>query len=242
MRLWLAAPDWLFQFAGAGFFFTYVALRAQDYFDPNFLNKVPHYVWADGRAIRMVWIPMLIDITYLLIGLGYCLRFPARNRADNGWVVGYTMLTAYGPLIPIWLSPFLGLIGEEWQLAYNQFLWRNPVTLTDILAGGGLLTVGLAIEVWGYIVLTRSISIVPEPRQLKTTGPYRFVRHPIYFGQFIAQAGMWLFFARWHVMWLSLFALFIAMQLYRSKLEDRVLAEAFGEECREWQRRTFWFV
>ncbi len=104
------------------------------------------------------------------------------------------------------------------------------------------MTIGLSIEVWGYAILARSLSIVPEARDLKVTGPYRFVRHPVYFGQFIAQGGFLLLAANTHWVWISLYALFVAMQLYRSKLEDHVLEKAFGEPYREWKEKTFWFV
>ena len=104
------------------------------------------------------------------------------------------------------------------------------------------MTIGFGIEVWGYAWLRRSLSIVPEPRVLYVTGPYRFIRHPIYFGQFIAQIGVWLIAARLHFVSVGILVLFIAMQLYRSKLEDGVLEEAFGEPYRAWKEKTFWFV
>jgi protein-S-isoprenylcysteine O-methyltransferase Ste14 len=111
-----------------------------------------------------------------------------------------------------------------------------------VIVGTTLITAGNLIDLWGYTVLTRSFGIVPEARELKTSGPYRFVRHPVYLGQFISQGGVWFCFARLHWVWIGMYVVFVAMQLYRSKLEDRVLAEAFGDPCREWQQRTFWFV
>ena len=135
-----------------------------------------------------------------------------------------------------------GYWNPEWEQTYYDFLWRTAYTWQLALVYGIVMTIGFSLEVWGYAVLFRSLSIVPEARDLKVTGPYRFVRHPIYLGQFIAQGGFLLIAARSHWLWISLYVVFVAMQLYRSKLEDRVLATAFGEPYREWQRRTFWFV
>ena len=242
MRLWLALPDWFFRLAGATFFFSYVALSAEKYRLNDFWKLGPFYRYADGTSIHMPWVPLLIDLTFVLIAMGFCFRIPPRRRADNGWIVAFTLLTAYGPLLPLWLSPILGLIDVEMQAKYNYFLYRNPLTWFEVMAGASLLTVGNLIVLWGYLALNRSFGITPEPRALKTNGPYRWVRHPVYLGQFISLAGFWLFGARLHLVWVGFYIVIVAMQLVRSRMEDRVLAAAFGEECREWQQRTFWFV
>lgn len=242
MRLWLGAPDWVFRVAGAGFFFFYLISQSQKYWNIPFSQLGPYCILPSGQRIQMQWVPILIDITFLQIAVAFCFRIQARMRASNFFTIAYTLLTAFAPLLPIWLGPLLGLWNAEWQQAYNAFLFREDFTWQLALLFGVIMTLGLVIEVWGYAVLFRSLSIVPEARELKVTGPYRLVRHPIYFGQFIAQAGFLLIAAKTHWVWIGLYVLFVAMQLYRSKLEDRVLVEAFGEPCREWQSRTFWFV
>ena len=105
-----------------------------------------------------------------------------------------------------------------------------------------LLTLGNALDVWGYATLCRSLSIVAEARILKTHGPYRFIRHPIYLGQFISQGAIWLVLVRLQPIWALFYVAFIAMQLYRSRVEDRVLERAFGDRYRAWKKKTFWFV
>jgi protein-S-isoprenylcysteine O-methyltransferase Ste14 len=242
MRLWLATPDWAFRVLGLGFFLSYLAYRTQKYWRYDFWNFVPYYQFADGETLVMPWVPVLVDLTFVLIALGFCLRLRPNRRADNGWIVGFTLLTAFAPLIPVELPVVLGLINQSWQAAYKSLMLPESISLTRVMLGTALITVGNLIDLWGYTVLTRSFGIVPEARELKTSGPYRFVRHPVYLGQFLSQGGFWFCFARLHWVWIGMYVVFVAMQLYRSKLEDRVLAEAFGDPCREWQRRTFWFV
>jgi protein-S-isoprenylcysteine O-methyltransferase Ste14 len=243
MRLWLAAPDWLFRFLGLAFFVIFIAVSAQKYWDGRFWQIVPWFDLPGYGIRRMPWVPVLVDLTYLLIAASFILRVNPKQRAADGRVILVSLFTAFAPFIFVmWLPWGLGLFNREWQSAYYQFLWRDSMPWYMALMGGALITLGNLIDVWGYLVLCRSFGIVPEARELKTTGPYRLVRHPVYLGQFLAQAGVWLFFARPHVAWIGLYVTFVMLQLYRSKLEDRALAAAFGKEFEAYRRRTFWFV
>jgi protein-S-isoprenylcysteine O-methyltransferase Ste14 len=249
MRLWLAAPDWVFRVAGFMFFALFTLSSAQKYvptelsFWEHFKTLGPWCQFADGTMIRMPWVPVLVDLTYLLITISFIVRMNPKQRASDGRGIAIALLTGFAPLIVVvWLGPLLGWFNPQWELEYLAFLWRNPVSPMSVLIGGALISIGNILDVWGYMVLCRSFAIVPEARELKTAGPYRFVRHPVYLGQFLAQGGVWLFFARLHVVWIALYVAFVALQLYRSKLEERVLAEAFGESYEAYRRRTFWFV
>ncbi len=243
MRIWLAAPDWLFRVLGLGFFAALTWVNVRKYWDGTdwqgiFWSDIPGY-----GILRMPWIPVLVDLTYLLMALSFVLRFQPKARSSDGRAILLSLFTGFAPFIfVIWMAPMLSLFNPAWGTAYLRFLWPDSITWYVALIGSILITVGNIIDVWGYFVLCRSFGIVPEARELKTTGPYRFVRHPVYLGQFFAQAGVLLCFARTHVVWIGLYWLFVGLQLYRSKLEDRVLASAFGEEYQAWRRRTFWFV
>jgi protein-S-isoprenylcysteine O-methyltransferase Ste14 len=243
MRLWLAAPDWLFRVCGIAFFALFTWSCTKKYWDGTdwqgtFWSDVPGF-----GVVRMPWIPVLVDLTYLLITVSFLVRFQPKQRTDDGKAILISMFTGFAPLIfVIWMVPILSFFSTDWGAAYYRLLWPESLTWYRALIGSVLITVGNIIDVWGYVILCRSFAIVPEARELKTTGPYRWVRHPVYLGQFLAQAGVLLFFARTHVVWIGMYCLFVALQLYRSKLEDRVLAKAFGAEYDAWKKRTFWFV
>jgi protein-S-isoprenylcysteine O-methyltransferase Ste14 len=66
-----------------------------------------------------------------------------------------------------------------------------------------------------------------ETRQLVTTGPYRFVRHPLYLAEEIAIVGVFIQFAS---VWTALLlAVQIGFQLRRMHNEELVLAAGFSE-------------
>ena len=108
-------------------------------------------------------------------------------------------------------------------------LWLVPEARTDnlyVLAISDiLLSLGMAVAIYGVAYLRHRFSIVPEARGLVTTGPYGVVRHPIYFGEIIAAMGMIL--PSLFSLHVAVLALFIAAQLRRTVYEERVLRSAF---------------
>lgn len=90
--------------------------------------------------------------------------------------------------------------------------------------------------VLGYLFLNRSFAIMAEARSLKTGGPYRFVRHPVYACQILCSCIVVLF--RPSLLSGVLLAAFIAIQVRRSRVEDRALAEAHGQEFEAYRARV----
>jgi protein-S-isoprenylcysteine O-methyltransferase Ste14 len=105
-----------------------------------------------------------------------------------------------------------------------------PATLSVYLVGVLVLAAGLAFTVWARVILGRNWSgtvTLKEGHELIRSGPYRFVRHPIYTGLLVAFAGSAIARGEWR----GLVALAIAFAaLWRKlKLEERWLGETFGD-------------
>lgn len=112
----------------------------------------------------------------------------------------------------------------------------QPVTQPD--ATGLALTftlAGTSLAFWSVWHLGRSFSLLPQARQLVTSGPYRYVRHPIYLGGLlITVAEVWL---RFSVVAVALNIIFLAAQVVRLRYEEAVLSRAFPEYA-EYRQRT----
>jgi protein-S-isoprenylcysteine O-methyltransferase Ste14 len=90
-----------------------------------------------------------------------------------------------------------------------------------------LIMIGSVGAVLSLFQLGRSFSVMAETRQLVTSGPYRFVRHPLYLTEGIAVIGL---FVQCASVWTALlFAVQIAFQLRRMHNEETLLRASFPE-------------
>lgn len=87
--------------------------------------------------------------------------------------------------------------------------------------GLGLQGVGLTITCIAFVCLGRSFGIVAANRGLKSGGPYRFIRHPIYLGHALTITGFVI--ANFSVFNLSIFVIEGVCQLARIHAEERLL-------------------
>ncbi len=108
-------------------------------------------------------------------------------------------------------------------------------------AGLGLAVAGLAFREWAVVRLGRFFSRtvqVEAGHRLIVDGPYRFVRHPAYSGMLAIYVGLVLALGTWAGALLALAAVFAATA-QRIHIEEQVLIEAFGDEYRDYMRRTW---
>jgi protein-S-isoprenylcysteine O-methyltransferase len=106
--------------------------------------------------------------------------------------------------------------------------------------GVAAIAVGLALRAWGMTVLgrfyTRTLRVVDDQRVV-TAGPYRLIRHPGYAGSLLVWTGYCLGVGNW-VALVVVAALMLGAYGWRIRSEERLLADAFGDEYRHYQRRT----
>jgi protein-S-isoprenylcysteine O-methyltransferase Ste14 len=250
MRVWLWLPDGAFRAAGALFFSAYAFARMGEYRD--FPHVGPWWVPPIGQdAFGLVqygerqYFPIakvLVDLTFFLIALSFCFRRPARRRAHTARQIVVPLIGGFWPFAPFVILAALKAIDSPFQLELGGLLGPGQIGVGRVRFAVVMMSVGNLLDLWGYATLLRSFSIVAEARELSVGGPYRYVRHPIYLGQLIAQGACWLVLAPLQWIWAVFFGLFVVMQLYRARVEEGVLEESFGETYWAYKRSTFWFL
>ena len=80
---------------------------------------------------------------------------------------------------------------------------------------------GMMFQISAKVALWRSYGLIPANRGVKTGGPYRFVRHPMYFGYTLTHIGFLLGFPS-----LQNFLLYVStflIEVARLLREERIL-------------------
>lgn len=122
----------------------------------------------------------------------------------------------------------------------------TPVSANAPIAiAAGLLAIVAAIgSVWlvagAMKTLGKEWSITArlvEGHKLATSGPYAYVRHPIYTGMLGMLVASGVAISHWIALLAALLIFFIGT-IIRVRSEDRLLREAFGEEFENYARRV----
>ena len=102
---------------------------------------------------------------------------------------------------------------------------RAELTPSAAVVSTGVILVGTVAATVASLWLGRSFSILPQARGLVTSGPYRFVRHPLYLAELIVLLGAIVAFAQPWAFFVLVAA--VMVQLIRIGYEERILTEAF---------------
>jgi protein-S-isoprenylcysteine O-methyltransferase Ste14 len=101
-----------------------------------------------------------------------------------------------------------------------------------------LFAAGLGLAVWARIYLGRNWGMPMTERaepELITSGPYRFVRHPIYSGLLLALLGTAL---ATNLYWLIALALLGAYFIYSATVEERLMMTSFPADYATYKAHT----
>jgi len=141
-------------------------------------------------------------------------------------------------------APPTGLKRFAYDLWYNRYRSRQFVGIVFLILlavvgrpiaefyywGAGAAVLGIIVRLWAS-------GHVKKDKILATTGPYAYVRHPLYVGNHLITVG----FCLASSLWWSFFA-WIALALYyypqTIAAEDRQLAKLFPGQWEDWARDT----
>jgi protein-S-isoprenylcysteine O-methyltransferase Ste14 len=101
-----------------------------------------------------------------------------------------------------------------------------------------LIAAGLGLAVWARIYLGRNWGMPmteKERPQLVTSGPYRFVRHPIYSGLLLAMLGSALAAT---LLWLLVLVGLGSYFIYSARVEERLMTSSFPEAYPAYRARS----
>ncbi len=176
----------------------------------------------------------------LLTGMGISSYFRIKADKQTGEKIsrkvdGSVMMNIikFGGLL-LWLSPFVYLINPQW-MAWSKIGLPEGVRWLGI----GVAIVNDVLLYWLFSSIGSGISPTSATRKehkLSTSGPYRWVRHPLYTVGAILFISFGMMADNWFIAALGILA-FIAMAK-RTPQEEANLIEKFGDEYREYMKHT----
>lgn len=140
------------------------------------------------------------------------------------------------------LRPIDWLLGFGGTLAAMLVAPAGDTPLLPVAFCGFLMVLGVFIQLWAKLTLRRSFGVIAANRGVKVSGPYRFVRHPMYAGYAMTHIGFLLSGpTAWNIL---IYSLATALNIARLVAEERVLIAdpAYQELSRKVRYRLLPFV
>ncbi len=191
---------------------------------------------------------LLIQMTFFFFVISYLRRSPAKESARGVKEIVLPLFCAGLPLL-IWEVPDIGYYISKYvpMIKGNALIaclleYSSPNLLLSsevIYYTMPFLIIGHAITLSGIVWLNTSFSIMSEARKPIFSGPYAYIRHPLYLGESIAVAGV--FVQRFNYINIGFTILFIVLQRYRAYIEEKKMMGVYPEYI-EYKKRTGAYV
>jgi protein-S-isoprenylcysteine O-methyltransferase Ste14 len=143
------------------------------------------------------------------------------------------------------IAGMLGLLGFVAILVYavqpGWLSWASlPLPLWLRWTGVGMALLGFALLQWAQTTLGKSWSDTPRmirEQALITSGPYQFIRHPIYTAFLLILGSILLISANWLIglAWIGMTVLEV---ISRIGFEENLMLDYFGDQYRVYMKKT----
>ena len=203
---------------------------------------------------------LLLRTGFLMLGWGFrswseWFASPARTAVIAGFVLSF----ALGVAFTVNLNPFrqtgsdrkspvaitLGVLGLLGFYAFGAFLDRHSIFVfpnVELLRwlGVTMWLIGDLVRLFALHELGRQYSTllaIQADHELIKTGLYRWVRHPYYLGQILAEPGI--FLALRSPLAIFILGCTVPFVFKRIEMEERVLIAHFGQRYCDYMHRTW---
>jgi protein-S-isoprenylcysteine O-methyltransferase Ste14 len=174
-------------------------------------------------------------VAFLLVW-GVSAFFVKRDVRGGGWQRFWVLRVAAAAVI-IFVAVRLGRSTRSpAAVLFSHGIFTPPLALGWF--GAILTAIGIGFAIWARINLGRNWSSHPavkEHHELVTTGPYAYVRHPIYSGIMPAALGTAITSSIFGVGMFIFISIAFAVRMNK---EEKIMLELFPDQYPEYQKRT----
>lgn len=149
-------------------------------------NKKMHILEALGK--------LGILASYGFLSYGLLMNFLQSSRPSSAFFLIFTLIVIVFVLLrPVPKESSMSLY--DWMIAmfgtFMPALFRPLPGAHDIIFFQMVQIIGILVALTGLVSLNKSFGLVAANRGIKTSGLYKYIRHPLYMGYFISYAGFW---------------------------------------------------
>ena len=135
--------------------------------------------------------------------------------------------------VSLLLAPLLYLVELIDFASFQLFDWQRII-------GGACALMGLGYFYWTHNILGKNWSLMLEIRknhELIMSGPYKYIRHPMYASVYLIHIGFLILTANWLV-GVLLLAPFTLLYIVRVRPEEQMMIERFGKKYQDYMTKS----
>ena len=173
-------------------------------------------------------------LTFIILGvIGHqdYKKKPESVEQPEGWIQQIPYVFSSLVVIFYMMSLFWG---------FGVVVASDPLDTIGRLVGLLIYGCGAIFSFWAAKRMGKMLRpevMIQREHQLVVSGPFHYVRHPIYFGGILTWLGIGLALSNF-LMLATTFLVVIPVYRYRAKTEEQLLLKHFGQGYKEYQART----
>ncbi len=187
---------------------------------------------SDDQTFRLIFLVWFI--TFMPIGIWHRLKSRTGEKLDRRQEGLFILITLRLTGIVGWIGLIAYLINP------NSMAWAAaPLPVWLRWTGVGLMGVAGCLLIWMFRSLGKNLTdtvVTRKEHTLVTTGPYQWIRHPLYTSAALLVLASFLVTANWFFFVTGCAVMFLLV--VRTRKEEENLIARFGDDYRNYMQRT----
>ncbi len=200
---------------------------------------------AAVAAIAVPYVLLLVSEPFPLRAL-YSVLFSLAALERTWSMFSRIRMKDYMDIKSDWTAVGVGMgYATVFYVTLFEFYAHRGLTAVPVSAVGIIAYLGaVALRYWSFHHLRHQWAVHVDKsgtdRSLVQSGPYRWIRHPLYAGSCLEALALPLAFNAWMALLVSCI-IYVPLEVYRAYFEERYLQSVFGQRYREYASRTWAF-
>jgi len=195
--------------------------------------------WKAQDKMKDEYFYRILAVCIITVAISVSMYFRHQADQEGGRIArendGTFFLMAIRLLAFFGMGSFLAYLLNPGWVPWCRF----PLPIEARIGGGALAATSVILIFWLFKHLGKNVSPTATVRvnsTLVTSGPYRWIRHPLYTAGYILWSGIAVLTTNWCL--LVVLLIFIPILRQRTTIEETNLLEVFGDDYVRYMKQT----